>query len=106
MPPATAAWLPIDRTAGDLEGQIYREMRERILSGQITAGQRLPSTRTLSRSLGLARSTVVNAYERLKAEGYLEAMTGSASRVAALSMSPFGERPAPPASTPVSYTQL
>jgi GntR family transcriptional regulator/MocR family aminotransferase len=100
MPPATAAWLPIDRTAGDLEGQIYREMRERILSGQITAGQRLPSTRTLSRSLGLARSTVVNAYERLKAEGYLEAITGSASRVAALTMSPFGERPAPPASTP------
>lgn len=104
MPVATAAWLPIDRSAGDLEGQLYRGMRDRILSGQIAAGQRLPSTRRLAPSLGLARSTVVNAYERLKAEGYLEATTGSASRVAALSMSPFGEgraaSPLPPSTGP------
>jgi GntR family transcriptional regulator/MocR family aminotransferase len=99
-----SAWLPIDRTAGDIEGQIYREMRERILTGQIAAGQRLPSTRRLAQSLVLARSTVVNAYERLKAEGYLEATTGSASRVAALSVSLLGERPvpSPPTSPPAA----
>jgi GntR family transcriptional regulator/MocR family aminotransferase len=102
MPPTTAAWLPIDRSTGDLEGQIYREMRERILAGQIATGQRLPSTRQLSLSLGLARSTIVNAYERLKAEGYLEATKGSASRVAALSMSPFGQRQAPAVPAPAT----
>jgi GntR family transcriptional regulator/MocR family aminotransferase len=86
------AWLSLDRTIGDLEGQVYREVRDRILSGRIAAGQRLPSTRALAISLGVARSTVVNAYERLKAEGYLEATTGSASRVPLLAMSLFEER--------------
>ncbi|MFK0329679.1 PLP-dependent aminotransferase family protein [Rhizobium sp. NPDC090275] len=100
MAAASTAWLPIERALGDLEGQIYRELRERILSGEIAAGQRLPSTRDLSRSLGLARSTVVNAYERLKAEGYLEARSGSASRVAVLNTSPLGERAKPAAPMP------
>lgn len=98
----SSAWLPIERAAGDLEGQVYREMRDRILSGHIAAGQRLPSTRALAASLGLARSTIVNAYERLKAEGYLEATTGSASRVALLSMSPFGVSHAPPLPPPAA----
>lgn len=65
-------------------------MRDRILSGHTAAGQRLPSTRALAASLGVARSTIVNAYERLKAEGYLESTAGAASRVALLSMSPIG----------------
>ncbi len=81
------AWLSLDRNAGDLEGQVYRGIRDRILSGQIGPGHRVPSTRALASSLGIARSTVVGAYERLKAEGFLKAATGSGCRVAALSMS-------------------
>lgn len=78
------AWLELDRRAGDLEGQIYRALRERILGGQFAAGQRLPSTRQMAGTLAAARSTVVNAYDRLRAEGYIEAQTGSATRVATL----------------------
>lgn len=77
-------------------------MRDRILSGHIPAGRPLPSTRALAASLGLARSTIVSAYERLKAEGYLEASAGSASRVALLSMSPFGGHYAPPLPPPLA----
>ncbi|MBB6484143.1 PLP-dependent aminotransferase family protein [Rhizobium lusitanum] len=76
-------WADIDRAAGDLEGQVYRVVRDRILHGQMAAGQRLPSTRALAIALSVARSTVVSAYDRLKAEGYLQSTTGAATRVAA-----------------------
>jgi GntR family transcriptional regulator/MocR family aminotransferase len=76
-------WLSLDRTAGDLEGQIYRSLRERILNGQL-GEQRLASTRALAAALGVARSTVVKAYDRLKAEGFLEASGGSATRAVAI----------------------
>ncbi|MBB5577747.1 MULTISPECIES: PLP-dependent aminotransferase family protein [Rhizobium] len=96
---AVAQWPTLDRVAGDLEGQVYRVMRDRILQGQMPPSQRLPSTRTLAISLGVARSTVVNAYERLKAEGYLQSTTGAATRVAAFTTPPLHGQAA---STPLS----
>ncbi len=81
MGPST--WLTLDRAAGDLEGQIYRSFRERVLNGQM-AGQRLASTRSLAAALGVARSTVVKAYDRLKAEGFIQASGGSATRAVAI----------------------
>ena len=80
----TPAWLDLDRNGGDLAGQIYRSLRDRILLGQLPAGHKLPSTRALAASLGVARSTVVEAYDRLKSEGYIEASAGAATRIAAL----------------------
>ncbi|MBX5092478.1 MocR-like pyridoxine biosynthesis transcription factor PdxR [Rhizobium lentis] len=83
MTPAPA-WLDLDRDAGDLAGQIYRSLRDRILLGQLPAGYKLPSTRAFAASLGVARSTAVEAYDRLKSEGYIEASAGAATRIAAL----------------------
>ncbi|MBM9402697.1 PLP-dependent aminotransferase family protein [Gluconacetobacter azotocaptans] len=83
-----AAWLVLDRPAGALEAQIHRTIRDRILGGQFAAGDRLPSSRALAVALGVARSTVVQAYERLRAEGFLEARGGSATRIAALPSPP------------------
>lgn len=80
---APAGWLAVDRSAGDLEGQIHRAVRERVLAGALAPGSRLPSSRALAGALGVARSTVVGAYDRLRAEGFLEAATGSSTRVAA-----------------------
>jgi GntR family transcriptional regulator/MocR family aminotransferase len=98
-------WLALDRTAGDLEGQLHRGIRERILSGRLAAGQRLPATRALAASLGVARSTVVAVYERLRAEGFLSAAAGAATRVAALPVSPFETAPPPaPAVAPAERT--
>ncbi|MGV1789462.1 MocR-like pyridoxine biosynthesis transcription factor PdxR [Rhizobium sp. A37_96] len=98
---SAARWPALDRTSGDLEGQVYRLMRDRILHGQMPAGQRVPSTRTMAVSLGVARSTVVNAYERLKAEGYLQSATGAATRVAVFPTAPLsGQAAAPPANLP------
>ena len=93
---AVAQWPALDRTSGDLEGQVYRLMRDRILRGQMPAGQRVPSTRSMAVSFGVARSTVVNAYDRLKAEGYLHSTSGAATRVAAFQTPPLSGQAAPP----------
>jgi len=61
--------------------QIYGQIRAAILSGRLRPGDRLPATRDLARQLGLARNTVVRAYEDLAAEGYLESQVGSGTRV-------------------------
>lgn len=59
-------------------------LRGAIRSGMLLPGTRLPSSRTLAVDLGLARATVVSAYDQLVAEGYLAARHGSGTRVASL----------------------
>lgn len=62
--------------------KIYEEIRKAILSGEFASKMRLPSTRSLAESLGVSRLTVVNAYEQLFAEGYLEGKLGVGTFVA------------------------
>ena len=62
--------------------QIYRAFREAILSGQLSPGERLPSSRSEARLLGISRNVVLQAYDQLTAEGYLTGATGSGTYVA------------------------
>jgi GntR family transcriptional regulator/MocR family aminotransferase len=62
--------------------QLYDGLRSAILTGRLTAGTRLPATRTLASELGISRTTVVTALEQLQTEGYLEARVGSGTYVA------------------------
>jgi DNA-binding transcriptional MocR family regulator len=55
----------------------FDHVRSSILAGVLPAGGRLPPSRSLARELGVARQTVVLAYERLAAEGYVRGRTGS-----------------------------
>src|ERR1039458_2262027 len=75
--------VEIDR-AGELplHEQIERALRERIRSGRLPSDMRLPSTRALSRELGVSRGVVTEAYGQLAAEGYLAMSQGAAVRVA------------------------
>ena len=57
--------------------QIYEFIKNEIKNGQILPDTKLPSTRRLSQSLKISRTTVVNAYEQLLAEGYLRSRGGS-----------------------------
>src|SRR5262249_18377216 len=50
--------------------QVYQRIRSEILSGRLVAGARLPSSRTLATELGVARGTVVTAFQMLAGEGY------------------------------------
>jgi GntR family transcriptional regulator/MocR family aminotransferase len=62
--------------------QLYTSFRNAILNGQLVSGTQLPSTRALALELGLARGTILNAYEQLLAEGYVEGEVGGGTYVA------------------------
>lgn len=53
--------------------QIYAYIKSDIQNGKIPCGEKLPSTRALSRHLEISRSTVEMAYGQLLSEGYIEA---------------------------------
>jgi GntR family transcriptional regulator / MocR family aminotransferase len=74
--------IQIDRSNGlPLHRQLYAELRQIILSGGLAPGQRLPSTRSLASQLGLSRITVMDAFDQLVAEGYVEGRAGSGTFV-------------------------
>lgn len=54
--------------------QIYEYIKTDIQSGRIPYGEKLPSTRSLSKHLEVSRSTVELAYEQLLSEGYIESV--------------------------------
>lgn len=62
--------------------QIYENVRREILRGKMVSGTRLPASRVLAKQLNVSRLTVVNAFEQLLAEGYLEGKTGAGTFVA------------------------
>lgn len=62
--------------------QLYRLIRQAILDKILAIHSRLPASRELARELGIARNTVLYAYEQLIAEGYLHTRKGSGSYVA------------------------
>jgi GntR family transcriptional regulator/MocR family aminotransferase len=69
------------RSTTPLHKQLYDELRRAILMGRLKPGERVPSTRGLSQSLGVSRATVTQSYEQLLSEGYLRAATGSGTFV-------------------------
>ncbi len=70
--------IDLDSKAGAaLYEQIYRYIKENILNGRLSHGERLPSARNLAASLQVSRSTVDAAYAQLVSEGYLTAKRGS-----------------------------
>ncbi|MBS0556166.1 MAG: PLP-dependent aminotransferase family protein [Proteobacteria bacterium] len=65
--------LQIDHGAGQiLQLQIFEQIRRMILDRRLLPGVRMPSSRILAADLGIARNTVVLAYDRLAAEGYIQ----------------------------------
>ncbi|MET1051078.1 MAG: PLP-dependent aminotransferase family protein [Mycetocola sp.] len=74
----------LDRASGPLGSQIQDQLRAAIRDRRLQSGERLPSTRRLAEELDVSRGTVVDAYEQLTAEGYIESVVGSGTRVAAL----------------------
>jgi len=64
-------YLDPDSTAS-LQTQIRQKLVEAIVKGAYPGGTRLPSTRKMAEQLGVARNTVVLAYDQLIEEGFLE----------------------------------
>jgi GntR family transcriptional regulator / MocR family aminotransferase len=63
---------------------LYESLRREILEGCLRPGACLPATRDLAGQYGLSRGTIINAFEQLKAEGYVEASIGSGTYVSSV----------------------
>lgn len=57
--------------------QLYEHFKERIVNGELDSGERLPSKRQLSESLGISQNTVTKAYYLLEEEGFINAVERS-----------------------------
>ena len=74
--------LNLDRSLKtDLTQQLYSSLRDLILTGSLEAGQRIPSSRSLSNDHNVSRTIPVNALQRLAAEGLLESRIGAGTYV-------------------------
>lgn len=62
--------------------QLYSRIREAILAGRLLSGSRLPSSRDLAKNLQVSRNVVLEAYDLLYAEGFLDAKRGAGTYVA------------------------
>jgi GntR family transcriptional regulator / MocR family aminotransferase len=76
------AWQVDRASLTPLTRQIYMQARSAVLSGALRPGTRMPSSRVLAMKLGVARASVVLAYEHLLAEGYVESRHGSGTFIA------------------------
>ncbi|WP_445489975.1 MocR-like pyridoxine biosynthesis transcription factor PdxR [Niallia sp. 03133] len=73
----------VDRTSSkSLTQQVYEQIRKGILDKKLLEGQKLFSTRELASTIGVSRNVVLEAYERLISEGYLEVKPKSGTFVA------------------------
>lgn len=95
------AELPLDLSGphvtpgASAQQRLYQALCRAILGGIVKPGEPLPPSRTLARQTGFRRNAVVTAYERLIADGFAEATTGSGTYVAARIPARAREAPQP-----------
>ncbi len=74
--------ISIDRSSREpIYRQISRQIRELITSGRLPAGFRLPPERRLAEAVGVSRSTVLIAYQELRADALIDAHVGRGTTV-------------------------
>ncbi|MHB8574872.1 MAG: MocR-like pyridoxine biosynthesis transcription factor PdxR [Dehalococcoidia bacterium] len=82
IPPTPLPAFSRDPVTGEsLHRQLYETVRRAILTGTLAPGARLPSTRACAADLGISRSTAVQAFDQLLAEGYIEGRMGAGTFV-------------------------
>lgn len=68
---------------------VMKAIRAKVASRALAAGDRLPSIRSFAATMGVSPSTVVEAYDRLVAEGLIRARPGSGFYVSATALPPL-----------------
>ena len=81
-------------------GEVMAAIRRRIASRALGPGDRLPSIRAFAVTMGVSPSTVVEAYDRLAAEGLIRARRGSGFYVAGTGLPPLALADAGPSPGP------
>ncbi|MCG7336102.1 GntR family transcriptional regulator [Sporosarcina sp. ACRSM] len=73
-------------------GQIYAQIKKRILTGELQEGQSLPSMRQLAKDLEISVITTKRAYEELEKNGFIYSIVGKGSFVAEQNLEMMKER--------------
>ena len=71
-----------NRSGAPIYDQIYSQIKDAILSGQVAEGEALPSIRALAKDLRISVITTKRAYDELEAEGFIYTLPGKGSFVA------------------------
>jgi len=83
-------------TDGTLVAGVVREIKRRVAARMLAPGAKAPSIRRFAETMGVSKSTVVEAYDRLAAEGVIRPRRGSGfyvtSHCAPLSLAEVGPR--------------
>ena len=75
----------ISNTSGvPIYEQIEEQIKSQIITGELTAGEALPSMRVLAKELKISIITTKRAYEDLERDGFIESVTGKGSFVKAV----------------------
>lgn len=77
---------PDKRGKTPLAQWLHHRLRAAIVEQRLRAGARLPSTRRVADAYGIARNTVITAYDLLMAEGFIVTRPGAAAEVAELAL--------------------
>jgi len=80
---------PFDRSKATRTADVMNAIRARVASRALVADDRLPSIRSFAASMGVSPSTVVEAYDRLVAEGLIRARPGSGFYVSTTALPPL-----------------
>lgn len=81
VPVSSAAPVPLNRGTSRLNHAVYDQLKERLLEGRYTAGERL-STEELRIEFGVSKQPVMEALRRLSGDGLIDILPQVGSRVA------------------------
>ncbi|MFB9888046.1 MocR-like pyridoxine biosynthesis transcription factor PdxR [Balneatrix alpica] len=81
MSPLASLLQPADPQGGSKPQQLYQQLKQLILAGQIAQGQRLPPSRELANHWQCGRNTVIQAYEQLAQDGFTRGRIGAGTYV-------------------------
>ncbi|MBZ4324459.1 GntR family transcriptional regulator, partial [Streptomyces huiliensis] len=92
----------MDGRTASRSGRIVTEIRRRIEAGELAPGDRVPSTREITRQWGVAMATATKVLTELRHEGLVRAVPGVGTVVAAPPRRPGrpARRPATPPPAP------
>ncbi|MDF2944685.1 MAG: GntR family transcriptional regulator [Herbinix sp.] len=75
-------YIEINRNSSiSYKKQLYDTFTLKILSGELQRGEKLPSSRFLAEKLNISRNTVMEIYDQLMAEAYVETVKGKGTYV-------------------------
>ncbi|MGW5456842.1 FadR/GntR family transcriptional regulator [Nocardia sp. NPDC003979] len=73
------AWTPVVKRS--VSGDVFEQIAEQVLGGELAVGSSLPSERQLAEALGVSRPGVREALQRLAAAGLVSVRQGEATTV-------------------------